>query len=101
MEPNNHKQNNADQNQPKKGVAYMTTIQKWGNSLAVRIPSDLAKSYGVEHGSQVELEGTNGGIFVRPIVKKPTLDDLLAKTEGKTNPHLDYNLGKPEGREYL
>ncbi|MBM7839847.1 antitoxin MazE [Alkalihalobacillus xiaoxiensis] len=79
----------------------MVTIQKWGNSLAVRIPSDLAKHYGLTLGSQVELEGTNGGIFVRPVVNKPTLDGLLAQIKEKTNPHLECSWERAKGREFI
>ncbi|WP_244895513.1 AbrB/MazE/SpoVT family DNA-binding domain-containing protein [Evansella clarkii] len=85
----------------KKGVSHMTTIQKWGNSLAVRIPNQYAKNLGVKHGSEVELELSSDELIVKPVKNKITLDDLLAKAEGKTNPHLDYDFGRPEGKEML
>ncbi|MCR6108620.1 AbrB/MazE/SpoVT family DNA-binding domain-containing protein [Salipaludibacillus agaradhaerens] len=79
----------------------MTTVQKWGNSLAVRIPNQYAKNLGVKHGSEVELELSSDELIVKPVKIKPTLEDLLARTEGKVNPHLDYNFGRPEGKEML
>ncbi len=38
-----------------KGVSIMTiTVQKWGNSLAVRIPSVIAERLALHQGSEVE-----------------------------------------------
>jgi antitoxin MazE len=83
-----------------KGVNHMTTIQKWGNSLAVRIPTHYAKDIGVQNGSEVELELINGGLVLKPVKTKLTLSDLLSQVKGP-NPHLDYDLGGPEGKELL
>ena len=33
----------------------LTKVQKWGNSLALRIPNALAEEAGLEAGSEVEL----------------------------------------------
>lgn len=86
----------------KKGVSHMATIQKWGNSLAVRIPNQFAKNLGVTHGSEIELQLLDEEMRVKPIKKsKPTLDELLARAKGKLNPHLDYDFGRPEGKELI
>lgn len=37
-----------------------TTIKKWGNSLAICIPHELADEIGLEVGSEVELRVVNG-----------------------------------------
>ena len=34
-----------------------TRIQKWGNSLALRIPKSFAHEVGLEQDSQVEVAG--------------------------------------------
>lgn len=83
------------------GVIHMTTIQKWGNSLAVRIPNQYAKILGVKQGSEVTIELLANEILIKPVKAKPTLDELLAKTKGKTNPHLKDDFGRPEGKEIL
>jgi antitoxin MazE len=83
------------------GGTHKATLQKWGNSLAVRIPTHLAKNIGVDNGSEMELQLCDDGIMIRPAKTKPTLDDLLAKIKGRPNPHLDYDFGKPEGKEYI
>ena len=42
-------------------------IQKWGNSLALRIPRPFAREVGLEEGSQVELLVGRGELVVRPV----------------------------------
>lgn len=41
------------------------TVQKWGNSLAVRIPAAIARSAHFHLGTLVELAVQDGGVFVR------------------------------------
>jgi antitoxin MazE len=40
------------------------TIQKWGNSLAVRIPSAIAKSVGFKVGQPVEVSTQDSAVRV-------------------------------------
>lgn len=54
------------------------TIQKWGNSLAVRIPAAIARSAHFHLGTPVELAVESGNVVVRPIGdQKMTLDERL------------------------
>ena len=39
---------------------------KWGNSLAVRIPSEIAEAYNITSGSQGILTKDKGGIRIIP-----------------------------------
>ena len=41
------------------------TVQRWGNSLAVRIPSAVARSARFTVGQPVELSVAEDGVFVR------------------------------------
>lgn len=36
-------------------------VAKWGNSLAVRIPADVARALGIEEGDDIELCALDGG----------------------------------------
>jgi antitoxin MazE len=36
-------------------------VSKWGNSLAVRIPADVARALGLKEGDSVELRPAEGG----------------------------------------
>jgi antitoxin MazE len=47
-------------------------IQKWGNSLAVRIPSSIAKRAGFEAGQPVRISVENSSVLVSP-TGKPVL----------------------------
>ncbi len=51
----------------------LTRVFKSGNSLAVRIPKELAI---VEAGQEIEIEQVGNTLVVRP-VKKETLEDLM------------------------
>ncbi|WP_273837303.1 AbrB/MazE/SpoVT family DNA-binding domain-containing protein [Guptibacillus sedimenti] len=79
----------------------MATVQKWGNSLAVRIPNQFAKNLGIVNGSKIELQLLDEAIIIKPVKNKPSLEDLLAKAKGKMNPHLDYDFGEPKGKESI
>lgn len=56
-----------------------TKIQKWGNSLAVRIPAHFAEQLNIQQGSKVEMTVTDQEIMITPKRVKPTLDELLAQ----------------------
>lgn len=56
-----------------------TSIQKWGNSLAVRLPASIVKNAHLHTGSVVELSVQEGNIIVKHTGKqKLSLDERLA-----------------------
>ena len=59
-------------------------IQKWGNSLALRIPKAFAVESNVTGGSTVEVSIDNGNIIVKPI-REPeyTLEELKSFAAGE------------------
>jgi antitoxin MazE len=73
------------------------TIQKWGNSLALRIPKSFAIHSSIEQGSVVDLSLDNGRMIVEP-TKEYSLDDLLARVT-KKNIHTEVDFGAPQGKE--
>jgi antitoxin MazE len=75
------------------------TIQKWGNSLALRIPKAVAEELGLEQRSLVELFMTRGTLVLKPAKRvRPTLAALLDKVT-TDNIHAEADLGPPQGRE--
>jgi antitoxin MazE len=76
-----------------------TKIQRWGNSLGLRIPRSFAEEAGVKAGSQVDISVRDGDLVVRA-VKRQTyrLSELLAKVTTK-NLHGEVETGEPIGRE--
>jgi antitoxin component of MazEF toxin-antitoxin module len=53
-------------------------IKKWGNSLAARIPSALAKTLNIGVDQKVNMEIKGGKLIITPVTKiEYDLDDLL------------------------
>lgn len=53
-------------------------VQKWGRSLALRIPKSFAVEFSIEPGTLVELSVVEGKLLVAPVTdKKYTLKELL------------------------
>jgi antitoxin MazE len=78
-----------------------TRIQKWGNSLAVRLPKAFAEQTGIENGSSVRIFVQEGKIIVHPLQDKDVLlDNMLAQIE-PGNIHKEIDLGEPVGKELL
>lgn len=80
------------------GARVVTRVQKWGNSLGLRIPRAFAAEAKVAEGSSVELSVENGALLVRPVRRRYALDELLARVT-KRNVHGEVESGKPRGRE--
>lgn len=56
------------------------TIQQWGNSLAVRIPSAVARSAHFKVGQEVEVTTQEVGVSVKPVgPRKLTLAEKLER----------------------
>ncbi len=74
-------------------------IQKWGNSLGLRIPKPLADEVGLREKAEVELSLVKGTLVVRPL-RGPTftLEALLAGVTNR-NRHHEVSEGGPVGRE--
>ena len=75
------------------------TIQKWGNSLALRIPKSFATHSRIQQGSVVDLSLDNGRMIVEPTREEEySLQDLLARVT-KKNLHAEVDFGAPVGKE--
>lgn len=71
-------------------------IQKWGNSLGIRIPKTMAQKVGLCEGTPVEIILDDESIIIRP--RRYSLETLLSGvTPG--NLHRELDTGKPVGRE--
>ena len=54
-------------------------IAKWGNSLGLRVPRDIAARIGLTEGARVDIEASEDGrIIVTRSRRRFTLDELLA-----------------------
>jgi len=72
-------------------------VKKWGNSLAVRIPKDLATSLSVDENSLIELEIVRDGLLLKP-QKSTRLEELVAGITDE-NLHHEVSTGESVGNE--
>ena len=76
-----------------------TKMQKWGNSLAIRIPKAFATEVGLEEESEVDVSLKSGKLVVVPMEKPGlTLKALVAKIT-EENVHREIDTGPATGRE--
>jgi antitoxin MazE len=75
-----------------------TRIQKWGNSLAVRIPKPFADGAGFQQSTEVEVSLEEGELRVASVRRRWQLDQLLSKVT-KRNRHAEVETGPLAGRE--
>lgn len=74
-------------------------VQKWGNSLALRIPKSFAIEAHLEQNTAVELLLEDGKVTVLPARSQPpTLEELLAQVSD-ANLHDEVETGPAIGRE--
>jgi antitoxin MazE len=74
-------------------------IQKWGNSLALRIPKPFAIEVGFENETDVEIIMVDGKLVIAPVVEPGLiLEQLLAKVTGE-NLHHEVDTGRAAGKE--
>lgn len=76
-----------------------TRVQKWGNSLALRIPKAFAAEVGLANDSPVDIALVQGKLLVTPKAPpKVTLQRLLAQVTD-ANRHHEVDLGPAVGEE--
>ncbi|MBI3455737.1 MAG: AbrB/MazE/SpoVT family DNA-binding domain-containing protein [Candidatus Rokubacteria bacterium] len=76
-----------------------TKIQKWGNSLGLRIPRSFAAEAQVGEGSTVDLSVENGSLMVRPLRTRKYALGALLKHVKRGNLHGEVGTGEAAGRE--
>jgi len=76
-----------------------TRVQKWGNSLGVRIPRGLADEVGLGAGTEVSLTAKDGELVLRPsLPSRLRLADILAGITPE-NIHASVDTGDAVGSE--
>jgi antitoxin MazE len=74
-------------------------VQKWGNSLALRIPKSFAEEARVKYGSEVDLQVKDGTLVISPIKEIPSLKSLLNQVTTE-NIHHETETGTKQGEEF-
>ena len=76
-----------------------TRVQKWGNSLGIRIPKALATEAHINQGVDVDISVKDGRLVVEPVaVPQWSLEELL-KGITDENLHEEVDWGPPVGKE--
>jgi len=79
--------------------SMQTRVQRWGNSLAVRIPKSFAEEVGLQDDSPVNLRLSQGKLVLEPCAPRaPSLEELLAGVR-RSNLHAEFDIGPARGRE--
>ena len=73
------------------------TVQKWGNSLGIRIPNLIVRELSLKNGSVVDINDNGNEIIIKPI-KKSRLSELLEKISDE-NIHKEVETTGPVGNE--
>jgi len=80
-------------------LEYMKTkIQKWGNSLGVRLPKNITEQKNLTEGRGVSIIIKNNQIVIEPIADETTLNSLLAAVT-VDNVHVETDWGEAQGKE--
>jgi antitoxin MazE len=81
------------------------TLSKWGNSLAFRVPKDVAQAAGFEEGSPLDMTVKDGSIVLSPARKRYNLDEMIEQMrrlqEQGVEPHPLLLDDPPVGTELL
>ncbi len=76
-----------------------TRIQRWGNSLAIRIPRIYSLETHLEANAKVDISLLDGRLIITPLHQPPwTLDELLAGIT-PDNIHSECDTGPAVGHE--
>lgn len=79
------------------GNFMQANIQKWGNSLAIRIPSYVANKLSIENGDTVDLIANDHQIIIQP--KKHSLASMLDQITEENLHKQEWNDLDKKGRE--
>jgi antitoxin MazE len=77
-----------------------STIKRWGNSAAVRIPRNILTQANLEEGTDVEIVlAKEGEITLRAVRKRQSIQELFADYDEGFFQTEELDWGKPQGNE--
>lgn len=77
-----------------------TSIQKWGNSQAVRIPKAILEKASLRENDKVEIQVEDGRLVIVPVQRRMTLAERIAEYKGEYKAS-EWQTGKTVGKEVL
>lgn len=79
-------------------AAAQAQMVRWGNSLAVRIPKNVAEEAHLSEGDKLVLQTEAPGNVLLKAIERPTLDQLIERITDE-NLHAEVDWGRPVGNE--
>jgi len=76
----------------------ITKVQKWGNSLALRIPKTFTNETHINEGSEVDITVNGNKIIINVLKNRYNLEDLLSNIN-VYNIHNEISTSTPLGNE--
>ena len=76
----------------------VVAVKKWGNSLAIRIPKDIAKSLSIEDNTNLEIEIIDNQMVLKP-KKDNYLEELVSKIDS-SNLHNEIETNRVGNEEW-
>lgn len=76
-----------------------TKVQKWGNSLALRIPKSFAAETALEPDTEVDLRLVKGKLVITPLIEATYSLEQLLNGVTEDNIHAEVTVGAPVGNE--
>jgi antitoxin MazE len=74
-------------------------VQKWGNSLALRIPKPLADQAHITQGSLVEIKIVDNVLQIEPVAPQKYMLAALLEAVTEENLHEEVDTGEAQGKE--
>lgn len=74
-------------------------LRRWGNSLGVRLPVAIAREAHLLEDQQVELTVVDGGVLIRPLRRRLTLEERLATYQRMEAEPIEAMAWEPIGSE--
>lgn len=75
-----------------------TKVQKWGNSLGLRIPKTFAQEARIDDGSSVDIKIEGKKLIIKSLKPSFNLEKLLARVTPQ-NIHNEIDTGQNIGKE--
>ena len=80
-------------------MAVTTTVGRWGNAMALRIPQALCDEMNLNVGDALEVSVEAGVLVIRRPDERYTLRGRMDSWNGEGAPFPETDWGMPEGRE--
>lgn len=76
----------------------LASVMRWGNSLALRLPKNVAAEIGLREKSKIDITVRGREIVIKAVAEELTLEALMARVT-PANLHGEIDWGPERGKE--